>query len=87
MLILFSQQPNWDKVIAALNEDGIDKLLSNVHMEIGIPFSPMLAQPTKGIDEIFERLKGKSFTAEWKYDGERAQVMISGLFIRKNYLN
>lgn len=34
----------------------------------------MLAQPTKGIDEIFERLKGKAFTAEWKYDGERAQV-------------
>lgn len=27
-----------------------------------------------GIDEIFERLENKKFTAEWKYDGERAQV-------------
>lgn len=75
-LTSISQQPNWEAVINAINKEGIDKLLDNVHLQLGIPFAPMLAQPTKGIDEIFERLKGKAFTAEWKYDGERAQVRI-----------
>jgi hypothetical protein len=43
-----SQQPNWEAVINAVISDGIDKLLDNIHLEIGIPFAPMLAQPTKG---------------------------------------
>eukprot|EP01127_Copromyxa_protea_P021939 TRINITY_DN7675_c0_g1_i1.p1 TRINITY_DN7675_c0_g1~~TRINITY_DN7675_c0_g1_i1.p1 ORF type:complete len:838 (-),score=280.43 TRINITY_DN7675_c0_g1_i1:57-2570(-) len=70
----YNQQPNWDGVVEAVMKEGIDKLLDNIHLVLGIPFAPMLAQPTKGIDEIFERLKGKTFTAEWKYDGERAQI-------------
>jgi len=35
---------------------------------------PMLAKPSKGIPEVVERLTGKKFTGEWKYDGERAQI-------------
>jgi len=36
----------------------------------------MLAKPSKGISEISERLTGKRFTGEWKYDGERAQIHV-----------
>jgi len=43
---------------------------------LGIPVKPMLAKPSKGITEVTERLSGKRFTGEWKYDGERAQVHV-----------
>jgi DNA ligase-1 len=34
----------------------------------------MLGSPTRSLDEIFERLDGSAFTAEFKYDGQRAQI-------------
>eukprot|EP01105_Mastigella_eilhardi_P013329 TRINITY_DN3032_c0_g1_i1.p1 TRINITY_DN3032_c0_g1~~TRINITY_DN3032_c0_g1_i1.p1 ORF type:complete len:883 (-),score=260.58 TRINITY_DN3032_c0_g1_i1:76-2724(-) len=70
-----SEQPNFEDVVPVLlSEDGIDQLPLKCHIRPGIPIHPMLAQPTKGITEILDRLEKLTFTCEYKYDGERAQV-------------
>ncbi len=50
----------------------------------GIPVHPMLANPTKGISEVLDRFTGHTFTCEYKYDGERAQVFLGVTINSKN---
>jgi len=73
----FSEMPNFDKLVGALMEgrDG-SSLLQVCSISVGVPVKPMLAKPSKGIAEVGERLSGKRFTGEWKYDGERAQIHV-----------
>lgn len=73
----FCEVPNFDLVVGALLR-GCDsrQLAKECHISLGIPVKPMLAKPSKGIPEVIERLSGKRFTGEWKYDGERAQIHV-----------
>lgn len=70
----FSQVPNYQLIITAALANGLGQLKNSVKITPGVPLKPMLAKPTKSVSEILDRFKGKTFTCEYKYDGERAQV-------------
>lgn len=73
----FCEVPNFSLVTDALFAGHTGRTLHQVcHISLGIPVKPMLAKPSKGIPEVVQRLAGKRFTGEFKYDGERAQIHI-----------
>ena len=43
---------------------------------IGIPMQPMLAKPATTAAEVLQKMGGKAFSAEFKYDGQRAQIHV-----------
>ena len=73
---MFSELPSYDLIVPALLEGGIPLARSSCALTAGIPVHPMLAKPTRGVREVLTRFEGETFTCEWKYDGERAQVRV-----------
>eukprot|EP01006_Ploeotia_vitrea_P010427 TRINITY_DN27078_c0_g1_i1.p1 TRINITY_DN27078_c0_g1~~TRINITY_DN27078_c0_g1_i1.p1 ORF type:complete len:872 (-),score=134.83 TRINITY_DN27078_c0_g1_i1:312-2771(-) len=72
---VYSEVPSYDILIPSLLEKGIEALKEDaVHITTGLPVLPMLAKPTKGVQEVLTRFSGMPFTCEFKYDGERAQI-------------
>ncbi|KAI8968397.1 ATP-dependent DNA ligase [Mycotypha africana] len=71
---VYNQLPTYDIIIPALLKYPIDELLENCTMHPGVPLKPMLAHPTKSLTEILDRFENQTFTCEFKYDGERAQI-------------
>ncbi|XP_054923787.1 DNA ligase 1 [Dermacentor andersoni] len=70
----YCECPDYERLINALLEEGVDSLPKRCRLSPGIPLKPMLAHPTKAISEVLNRFEGSAFTCEFKYDGERAQI-------------
>lgn len=70
----YSCKPVFELLIPPLLKNGPKKIHEIIKIEPGIPLKPMLAQPTKNITAAFKRTENKTFTCEYKYDGERAQI-------------
>jgi DNA ligase-1 len=70
----YSEVPSYDSLLDAGLKVPLEMLHKSCSLTPGIPVAPMLAKPTKSIQEVLTRLNGLRFTCEYKYDGERAQV-------------
>jgi DNA ligase-1 len=71
---VYSEVPSYDALLDAALRVPLINLNATCHFQPGIPVEPMLAKPTKSIQEVLKRLEGQEFTCEYKYDGERAQI-------------
>ncbi|TBU49499.1 hypothetical protein BD309DRAFT_947430 [Dichomitus squalens] len=74
---VYVQHPNYDHIVKALLEVGLDGLAAQLPLTVGVPLLPTLGSPTRSLDEIYDRLGFLPFTAEFKYDGQRAQIHAS----------
>lgn len=71
----YARHPNYSDLVKALLEVGVcPELLLRCGLGLHIPLLPMLGSPTRDLTEMLDKLQGREFSCEFKYDGQRAQV-------------
>ncbi|KAI1376696.1 ATP-dependent DNA ligase [Hypoxylon crocopeplum] len=84
---VYSELPSWDVIVPAMINNGIMRLKETCKLKPGVPLKPMLAKPTKAITEVLDRFEDQTFTCEYKYDGERAQIHYVANDHSEEYIN
>ncbi|MBA0554819.1 hypothetical protein Golob_013901, partial [Gossypium lobatum] len=72
---VFSVLPVYDKVVPALLTSGIWDLPKTCSFTVGVPVEPMKAKSTNSVAKIVNKFQDTDFVCEYKYDGERAQIL------------
>jgi DNA ligase-1 len=71
----YARHPNHNDLIPCLLEIGpAEELLVRCGLALHIPLRPMLGSITRDLSDMLTKLQGRSFSCEYKYDGQRAQV-------------
>merc|ERR1712091_384330 len=70
----YAEAPSYSTLCQGALTTPLWNLHTKCALGVGVPVFPMLAKPTKSVDEVLKRLSGKAFTCEHKYDGERFQA-------------
>ncbi|KAJ3188162.1 hypothetical protein HDU85_005312 [Gaertneriomyces sp. JEL0708] len=72
----YAQLPNLDILVPILLDPtiGLYNLREACRCAPGVPIRPMLGKITTGIDEVVQKFSGLAYCADYKYDGERAQI-------------
>ena len=69
----YAESPSYGAVARAVLAKPLWAVHGACSLKVGTPVYPMLAKPTKSVDEVLKRLEGVALTCEHKYDGERVQ--------------
>ncbi|KAK3285179.1 hypothetical protein CYMTET_7194 [Cymbomonas tetramitiformis] len=79
----YSNCPNLDVVVRVLLESGVETLCERCLVTPSIPLHCMLAKVASGVADALQQMKFRPFLAEYKYDGQRAQIhVINGSQVR-----
>ncbi|KAH8888467.1 ATP-dependent DNA ligase [Thozetella sp. PMI_491] len=71
----FARHPDYNDLIPVMLETGVsEELLIRCGLTMHIPLRPMLGSITRDLSEMLEKLQGRDFACEFKYDGQRAQI-------------
>ncbi|KAI5806220.1 hypothetical protein EDC01DRAFT_139433 [Geopyxis carbonaria] len=70
----FARRPNYNDLVPALLEGGIEMVDRNCVIALHVPLKPMLGSITRDLEEMLVKLQGRDFSCEYKYDGQRAQI-------------
>ncbi|KAF3919773.1 hypothetical protein ABW20_dc0108540 [Dactylellina cionopaga] len=70
----FARCPNYNEIVPGLLKVGLVGLKDVCKLIVHTPLKPMLGSITRDLPEMLGRLGTREFTAEYKYDGQRAQI-------------
>ncbi|KAK6505390.1 hypothetical protein TWF481_007295 [Arthrobotrys musiformis] len=70
----FARCPNYNEIVPGLLTAGLAGLKDICKLTVHTPLKPMLGSITRDLPEMLGRLGSREFTAEYKYDGQRAQI-------------
>jgi DNA ligase 1 len=62
----FARRPNYNDIVPALIDGGVEELNIRCPSKVHIPLKPMLGSITRDLSEMLVKLQGRDFACEYK---------------------